>query len=137
MENQEKTRILIVDGYIDLAERMADLLDCKGFKCDTSDNVNDAFRMLITNPDYKAVITVIRLPMNEGEELEHQNGFAFLKSIKHAYQIITAQVIALTSRTDEDYWEKVKESGANVVLERQPVMTDELVKTLRDLGVTA
>ena len=66
-----RTRVLIVDDEVALADTLALQLEHEGFGVDTAHNGADALRLLRTN-DYDAVVCDVLMPIMDGERLYEQ-----------------------------------------------------------------
>ncbi|MCC5876652.1 MAG: response regulator [Candidatus Sumerlaeia bacterium] len=66
---KEKFRLLIAEDELDLRMLLQRTLTREGFDVETAANGRDALRILKTNPDFDLLITDIKMPEKDGEQL--------------------------------------------------------------------
>ena len=111
---ENKSRLLIVDDHVDLAENLAEILVEAGYDADVAETAEQALECL-SNAEYQGVITDFRLPGRNGVEL--------LVELRRAGH--TLPVVMVSAFADNDVVAKAEQVGALDVLSK-PVDFDRL-----------
>lgn len=130
MQSDAKKKILLVDDDIDLLEQNKLLLESKGYKVITADNVKDAWELFQAEKPDAAVLDLIME--------EHDSGFILSYKIKKDSYGKNIPVFVVTSATyitgfrfgastkEEKEWIRCDE------ILNKPVVVDELVQKLEN-----
>ncbi|NLY93834.1 MAG: response regulator [Myxococcales bacterium] len=112
-------RVLVVDDNVDLAENVADILECEGFEAVCSTSPEEALRQ-VSGEDFDCVVLDVRMPGMDGVEL--------LARIRE--RLPRAGFVFMTAYATDERLNAAQRSGVLGVLAK-PFGPDSLVSLVR------